>query len=168
MYSFMIMFKSLKSLLKLPCARGPMCWASTPADREVTQTHRCQFCDICFSSAKRLSGHIFQKHHLRNPIRQFIDTTSCPICLLEFGSVERVVRHLSCRKDCPVNKCRTAMMLFFPTLAPDQLNCIDEASRQQSHKLMRAGHRETYAERPAVRLQGPLQKFAVLVDECLF
>ena len=159
------LFNSLSTFLKTSEARDPVCWAVNAVDRELLHIHRCEMCNKNFESAKSLSCHNFQVHHVRNPVRQFVDSSCCPICLTEFWSIERLIRHLSIRKDCPFNKCRTIMLLFFSPLTHEQISKIDEDALRESKKLKHQGRRETFADLPATAAEGPRIKVASIFDE---
>ena len=101
-------------------------------------------------------------YRLRNPEREFVDGSCCPT---EFWSIERLIRHLSIRRDCPFNKCRTVMLLFFSPLTQEQISKIDAEALQACRKLKRQGHRETFADLPATVAEGPRIKIATVFDD---
>ena len=56
--------------------------------------HTCPLCGDAFASFQALRAHRFAVHHLRSDAAAVVDGTSCPCCLTEFWSRDRVLRHV--------------------------------------------------------------------------
>ena len=135
--------------------------ACTRAQRDLQQVWSCDVCGDLFKSRQARAVHAFRKHGVKRRERQFIDTTRCPICLLEFWSRERVIAHVCEKREV----CRINLLQREPILTAaqaDELDRIELTDRARSNR--RSGLRRAHASKPCVRLSGPLCNFIPLDD----
>ena len=62
----------------------------------------CHICNRPFASMQQLNLHMFKAHQVRNPMRIYVATTYCIVCLKEFHTRERALNHvkqISCSED---------------------------------------------------------------------
>ena len=90
-------------------------------------------------------------------MRRYIDTTHCPICLLEFWSRERVINHA---KKCKV--CNENILMTPPILTQDQADAVDEMELKRFKALKARGLRRHAAVEPCVQAMGP--KLPIIID----
>ena len=77
-----------------------------------------------------------------------VDTTACPICLMQFHTRTRVVEHLA--KD--NQRCRTALAAAPPLLTAEQAEELDEEEARRRRQLRAF---DPLSRLPAHRLAGP-------------
>lgn len=114
----------------------------------------CYECGMAFVSRQALATHSFRVHGTKRFERQMVETTWCPICLVQFHTRMRCVQHLSIDST----SCRECLLeagVFLTRARADELDCDDRAHNRHLHKR---GHAPTKAELPAFRLPGPLKK----------
>ena len=107
---------------------------------------KCEHCALQFTSVHRLSVHLFASHRLRCPADAFVAGTTCPVCLRQYWTRSRVIRHLQYNSP----SCLQQLLEHGMHAAP----LCDNERRQ----LVASG-RDT-AHLPACRLQGPLLPLA--------
>ena len=107
---------------------------------------KCEHCALQFTSVHRLSVHLFASHGLRCPADAFVAGTTCPVCLRQYWTRSRVIRHLQYNSP----SCLQQLLEHGMHAAP----LCDNERRQ----LVVSG-RDT-AHLPACRLQGPLLPLA--------
>jgi hypothetical protein len=126
-------------------------WARTRAERELTEEHRCGECGSAFRSRQALAVHAYILHGRRSEVRRSLSTTFCPICLLEFHTRERAVKHLDSTAVCRAN-----LLLMHPALDDECFRALESASADVIRELRAAGRSRSFASLPCVRLAGPL------------
>jgi hypothetical protein len=57
----------------------------------------CQTCGLGFGSLQQPNLHMFKAHGVRNPLRVYVSTTHCCVCLKEFHTRERALNHVRYR-----------------------------------------------------------------------
>ena len=114
-------------------------FASGPSGSETQTLQQCPECSASFPSWAHLSGHLMRVHGASKLARAYVEGTHCPICLLQFWSHDRLLRHLSFAKT----KCLALLV----------------ASRRPCYSLhsVSSGLKE---QLPCVRLSGPLRPVA--------
>ena len=55
---------------------------------------RCHVCGQPENSEQQLRLHLFKRHHIKDSIHRYADTTQCTICLKEFHHRENLINHL--------------------------------------------------------------------------
>ena len=80
--------------------------------------------------------------------RRMVDTTICPMCLMQFHTRTRVVEHLA--KD--NHRCRAALSLTPPLLTVEQAAALDEA---EAHRRRQLRAFDPLTRLPAHRVAGP-------------
>ena len=96
-------FNKIRRILRLPYYS-----IVTACDNEKTgDSIRAEIsnfsCDICGAvrlSLKDINLHKFLSHGIRNPMYLYVDTTVCPVCLVEHHTRERVLTHIKKAKTC--------------------------------------------------------------------
>ena len=126
-------------------------WARTHAERELTDEHRCGECNLAFRSRQALALHAYNLHGRRSEVRRSLSTTFCPICMLEFHTRERAVRHVD---STPV--CRANLFFMHSALDDECFQALESASAGVVRELRAAGRSRPFASLPCVRLAGPL------------
>ncbi len=89
-----------------------------------------------------------------------MDTTFCPICLVQFHTRVRCVNHVRFRSQI----CRINLALKGPIICEVEANKLDECDRELNRDLARNGKKSCHASSPAVRLPGPLEALLVSQD----
>ena len=112
----------------------------------------CQICGLGFGSLQQLNLHMFKAHDVRNPLRVYVSTTHCCVCLKEFHTRERALNHVRYRSA----TCQSNLLLRGPIITADEATMLEESERAQNRGLSNAGRRRHHASMPAVQLHGPL------------
>ena len=101
-------------------------------------------CPSCPAGAKTwptraaLRSHMMSKHGWRNPWRQFVAGSCCPVCQKQFHTRARPVDHLAHRAE----RCRQAMQQdpdLFPKLNTDIQRKLDQQDQQERRKAVKPG-----------------------------
>eukprot|EP00973_Karenia_brevis_P018851 2584783-Karenia_brevis.AAC.1 len=93
-------------------------------------------------------------HGWTHPAHYLVDTTYCPVCLIEFHTRARVLEHIMYKgKKC---RCYQHLTLRGPVIDDDKVALLKKDVAASSHKCRAQGHRRSHAAKPAVRLCGPL------------
>ena len=151
-----------KALAKAASERGPnapSAWATTKRLRDLGETFHCSHCSFVAASRQQLAIHAFKVHGIHRPIRGYIDTAHCPVCLQLFYSREREICHVHEKS----HRCRAVILNCFTPLdvyVVEELNAIDAA---EARALNKQGRRRHYVSTLASRLQGPLCRGAYVV-----
>ena len=112
-------------------------------------------CPSCPAGAKTwptraaLRSHMMSKHGWRNPWRQFVAGSSCPVCQKQFHTRARAVDHLAHRAE----RCRQAIQQdpdLFPKLETDIQGKLDQHDQQERRKAVKQGKSWLTAFLPAV------------------
>ena len=61
---------------------------------------RCEICNVVKPTLKEMNLHKFLCHGIHNPTYLYVDTTVCPICLVEHHTRERILTHIEKSKHC--------------------------------------------------------------------
>ena len=119
-------------------ARSGMCVA-------VSECPDLEFlCPSCPAGAKTwptraaLCSHMMSKHGWRNPWRQFVAGSCCPVCQKQFHTRARAVDHLAHRAE----RCRQAIQQdpdLFPKLETDVQGKLDQQDQQERRKAVKQG-----------------------------
>lgn len=72
----------------------------TPAALPVGHLYGCMACQKSFTSRGGEGAHMFKVHGIRNKVRQFFNTTTCPACLREYFTHGKVKNHLLHSERC--------------------------------------------------------------------
>ena len=139
--------------LQCPFANISVAWNCDKVVAPVTLNLQCDKCDLKFSSEQSLALHRFKVHGCKNHMRQYVSDTSCPVCLRQFWTRERVVNHIRYRSQV----CRTNLLLLGPCLSVEEADHLDEVESGANKSLQHKGQRRHHASIPVVRLQGPLR-----------
>ena len=91
---------------------------------------KCEICGMVFKNISVLMGHMYQKHGVRDAIRQKIEGTCGCVCMHEFGSRERLVRHLQAKGSL---LCRDFIVNNFVDLDGDVVKSVEETLSRAHH-----------------------------------
>ena len=110
-----------------------------------TSVFRCSLCGFSCHSGAALSGHLAARHAHSNFARLFVEGSHCRICLKQFWTIPRLLRHLSGATSCLAQLAVTFEAVrevddVFPACAVEALEAESE-----------------YDTAPALRLCGPLR-----------
>ena len=127
----------------------------------------CGTCQMVFETHQKQSSHCANHHGFKNPARALAVGTSCPCCLFEYHSNERLVSHIKAqRRKGTTTNCYTLLHTFCPPASVGQ-SAVLEAEEDikegtQHHKKGRKPAKTAFtsADAPVTRLQGPLQQWA--------
>ena len=100
-----------------------------------------------------LNWHLFDIHGLSDPVRSLVQGTVCKACMQEYGSRERLVRHVSTTSP----RCAR---FYFECCIPYSIQDtekLDEEARAQTRLLAKKGLRRVHAAHPPVRVEGPME-----------
>ena len=144
----------------LPEANVCRSWARTATQRQLGEAWSCPECGRSFKTKQALATHRRRKHGVKRITRQYVDTTHCVACLLEFHDRERLINHLE-EKSPP---CCAAVLERLPQLAPEIVEELDARAAMRVRELAASGKRRVHASLPCVRLQGPLLPINVVQE----
>ena len=123
-------------------------------------------CNVCGKSCKTavgLGSHL-RKHGYRHAATKLCSSSRCPICLGEYWSRPRCIRHLRENKT----GCLDVLQRIRQPLPPELLAELEAEDRAAARRMRRQGLRPLAADTPAVRASGPLlQEAADLVRRAL-
>ena len=128
-------------------------WGFSKKLRDIDLVVSCDLCASDFGSRQALAVHKYRKHGWRHPARLFTSTTHCTVCLLEFWQRHRVLAHLMDKS--PV--CLANLQLRGSPMTCFQSDLLDEEARAANKLLKASGRRRAWADKPCVRLAGPLR-----------
>ena len=94
----------------------------------------CPLCSACFGTRNALAGHLAKTHKVAKLCRQYCSGVTCPICLVNYGDHQRLIRHLSFSGA----SCLAFLVASRTPQQPTPLNKADKSMR------------------PVVRAHGPL------------
>ena len=83
--------------------------------------------------------------------RNYLSTTFCPVCLLEFHTRDRVIAHFRMSSVCRMN-----LLLNHPRLSVEEFEALQTRAAEKVRALRASGRARCYAAMPCYRLQGPL------------
>ena len=70
-------------------ARNPMTWGSGARkvrENDGSKIFRCKFCSLTAKTKQGVAVHEYDEHNQIDCIRQYVDTTYCPVCLKNLDS----------------------------------------------------------------------------------
>ena len=68
-----------------------------PEAPEAPGAVQCDYCPRVFSTAAKAHSHMVRAHGLRDDYRNFIETSTCPVCLADFRTRFRALDHVKRR-----------------------------------------------------------------------
>ena len=77
-------------------------WPSGKTVGEEIPGEACLLCDRIFKNRAAWAVHAFKVHHRANDRRYLINGTRCEACMREFGSMDKLQRHLTYKTRCAV------------------------------------------------------------------
>ena len=77
-------------------------WPSGATVGDEISGEACLQCDRIFKNRAAWSVHAFKVHHRTNDRRYLINGTRCEACMREFGSMDKLQRHLTYKTSCAV------------------------------------------------------------------
>ena len=115
-------------------------------------TFKCETCSAVFSNSRALSCHYRMSHGVCDPVKHFVASNSCPVCLATFSCRLSVLKHLA---DARRPKCRIRLLSGeFPRI-PDELCAeLDDKDREEKKIANRNGHSHVLSTKPAVAFNG--------------
>jgi hypothetical protein len=111
----------------------------------------CALCQASFESRQALAAHSFKVHGRRTEARAFLDTTSCPHCMLECWTRQRALDHLRRSGECNL------AVLRLPKLDEETVLALDAESLENTRRNVAIGRQRNWAEYPCTRASGPLR-----------
>ena len=120
-------------------------------DPEAEYAFACTKCLYKCDTWHHLATHASSSHGKKDPIRMYLPTNVCPICLTGFSNREGVLEHAR-RGRTP---CKRQLILMGPVLTEQQADAIDFSLRAYYRDRHRKGQRRHKAETPCVRAFGP-------------
>ena len=120
--------------------------------RAETSNFSCNICGAVRPTLKDINLHKFLSHGIRNPMYLYVDTTVCPVCLVEHHTRERVLTHIKKAKTC-----HGILLDRGPILDINQANDLNASQKELQLNLFRRGRRRNFAEVPCLHCQGPLE-----------
>ena len=133
------------------------CWSFEPVsmnNRPAPGTYPCGDCSKICSSWHGLKIHQMRMHMYRVPIRAYVDTVHCPVCMVNFGTRIRVLHHL--RRA--ANLCRPIIISRFSRLPVEQVALMDAHDAKNIAAGKRLGHVRGVWTGRACRALGPLMR----------
>ena len=139
-----------------PAANCRDTWATTRKLQAVGVEVSCEACGKHFTSRQKCAVHAYKEHGNLLTVRDRIDSSVCPCCMQDFQTRERVLNHLAEKSD----RCRAMILATQPVLESGIVVQLDQEEATRLHALRKKGFRRSHAERPAVRIAGPLTAVA--------
>ena len=90
--------------------------------------HQCSECGRQFASYPELQGHKHRVHGYKNPLRQYMPTSTCLCCLKQFGSRPRLLCHL----QAPSKRCADFLFKYFRPLDREISDALDRHDLSQT------------------------------------
>ena len=119
-----------------------------------TDGYICEICNTPFADHRALAAHDTTKHGKRNPVLEFVRSTTCWACGKRFFTLPRIVQHLSKRGS--ENRCFRALQTFDNPLSDVELQRVKDDLLAQSRAAAASGLRSHHAPRACVRICGPM------------
>ena len=103
---------------------------------------------------------MFKKHGLKSVERCYVQTTYCPVCMIEFKNRERVLNHIRYRSEV----CRENLLMGPPCITHEQADVLDLAEKDMIKSYLNKGHSRSYAEKSCVQMYGPFSDIVIDPD----
>jgi hypothetical protein len=117
----------------------------------------CPECGDPFYEQKELATHRARRHGFKRAASAFTPNTStCPVCLLHFGSRGQLIEHLTRAQTCFFN----VVILCMPLDDAEQAT-VDEELRALSKAARMRGLRSTHSGVPFVQAYGPVRPIVI-------
>jgi hypothetical protein len=117
----------------------------------------CPECGDPFYERKELATHRARRHGFKRAAASFTPMQStCPICLLHFGSRGQLVEHLTGAQTCFYN-----VVIFCTPLSPAEQALADDELRTLGKAARRLGQRSTHTGVPFMQAYGPVRPIAL-------
>lgn len=137
-------------------AHGAVLHAPIPTDFNA-QTHACPECHEVFSTSTGVAVHRAKKHGVHSPLRDYVQSATCPGCLKFMWTTQRVIQHLRYQP----NRCFDRIFVncipkgYIPVELPAHLKKVKRlpATRQRYGPLLPLPH-----EKERVTLRARLQE----------
>ena len=145
--------KAIKKVMYSPIFRADV--PLKPAKVQSALSFQCHMCSRCFPSNQTRALHLFKVHGVKSDVRLRIDTTHCPVCMLQFHTRERVLNHVKFRSKV----CRTYICDGPPILTVEMADALDMQEQESNRKRAACGvrrHKLTKESGPCFRMPGPL------------
>ena len=136
-------------------------WATCKSLVTLGGSFECTVCSKIFNSKQAVSVHRYKVHGIKSIERKYLDTSQCPVCLLELWSRERAINHVKRSRVCNEN-----LLMRPPLLTEDQADVLDECELVKFKALRAKGLRRHAAEKPCVQASGP--KWPIIIDPSSF
>ena len=85
----------IAELCRCRAANACISWATTVSQRQLATSWLCPECRQQHKSKQALAVHRARRHGVKRAMRQYVDTTHCAVCLLEFHDVRGSLRILT-------------------------------------------------------------------------
>ena len=122
-------------------------------DKEISKNWACDVCGQRFHTLQQVAAHQFDKHRIRNDARRYARTTHCEVCLMEYHSRTRLVRHLAYT----ATGCYDQMVQRMHPLNDEQVELAEKEEAGRLRKARHSGRQHARHRMPNVRLLGPLR-----------
>ena len=141
---------AVAAALAVPSANSKAVWARSPSMQLDHRAVSCPSCAMQLADHQRLAVHRYRVHGAVSEVRCMIETTWCPVCLLQMWTRTRLVEHLRKSQSCACNLQMRALRL--PLWRAEEL---DEEARVLDRQTKRSGLRRGVALLPCEHLLGP-------------
>ena len=112
----------------------------------------CPECSKVFASHAALTSHRARIHGVRNNIKKFFANTTCPVCLINYGTRQKAFIHMAYKsKRCGAFLCATSS-----PMTNEETAAIDLEYAQVGTKNLRAGLHFGYSNIPLCKAAGPM------------
>ena len=122
-----------------------------PKDNSVECALSCTLCLYKCDTQQQLSLHSFKSHGIKDPIRLYVRTNVCPVCLKGFSTRERILEHVR-RGRTP---CKRQLLLMGPIMSEDQADELEHSLKVFYRDLHHKGKRRHVADAPWEHALGP-------------
>lgn len=153
---------STTAALREPSLSLKSSWARTRSEQQSGQLFVCVTCAASFDTRQKVATHAFKAHGTKNAARSYVDTTHCPMCMQDFSTRGRVIRHLEDKSQ----RCLSALLISSVALSKEAQDAQEAESRSCIRGLSAQGLRPSHARKPVFRLVGPLTCVATAAGIC--
>ena len=87
-----------------------------------SQVYQCEICGQVELTLKDINTHRFLEHIIKDVCELYVDTSTCPVCLVCFHTRERVLNHIRYKSS----KCRNLIFDRGPILTKQQADDIND------------------------------------------
>ena len=149
---FMLDISNILSTTASTLAHIPI--SDTPNNSTLREPCICQECGKVEKSLQQLNLHRFRKHGWLHPAHTLVDNVFCRICLTNFHTRTRLLEHIMYKGK--KHRCFLRLQKCGEVISYQRALELNAIEAQNNLILYRAGHKRSYAAKPAHRIYGPL------------